>query len=66
MSPGLVRDEHVRNKQTKKKNQERKGGRKPREMAQWIKAFATKTDNLSSIPATHRVGGENRLLLVVL
>lgn len=34
-------------------------------MAQWVKALATKSDNLTTIPATH-VEGENQLLHGVL
>jgi hypothetical protein len=30
-------------------------------MAQQIKAFSTKPDNLSSLPRTHTVEGENQL-----
>lgn len=37
------------------------------EMAQWVKkAFAIKSPNLSVIPSTHVVEGENRLLQGVL
>jgi hypothetical protein len=35
-------------------------------MAQQIKVLAAKPDNLSSIPGTHNVEGENRLYKVVL
>ena len=52
------------NKQTKK--QRKKGRKEAQRDGSVDKGIATKTDNLSSIPATHRVGGENRLLLVVL
>ena len=37
-----------------------------REMARWIRALATKPDNLSSIPAAHLLEEENQLLQVVL
>jgi hypothetical protein len=36
------------------------------EMSQGVKVFATKLDNLSLIPRTHIMEGENRLLQVVL
>ena len=35
-------------------------------MAQWMRVLTTKPGNLSSIPRTHMVEGENRLLQVVL
>ena len=31
------------------------------EMAQWVEALLIKPDNLSSIPGTHLVEGENQL-----
>lgn len=37
---------------------EKSGG----EMAQWVKVFAKEPDNPSSIPRTHMMKGENRLL----
>ena len=37
-----------------------KQNKKPGEMAQWVKALATKSDNLSSIPSTHTVEEENQ------
>lgn len=36
------------------------------EMAQWVKAGTSKPGDLSSIPGTHMMGGENHLLLTVL
>lgn len=35
-------------------------------LARWVKAPAAKPDDLSFIPGTHMVGGENQLLKVVL
>lgn len=36
------------------------------EMAQWVKVLASKPVDLSSIPKTHAVEGENQLTKVVL
>lgn len=36
-----------------------------REIAQLIKAFVTKPDNLCLIPRTHKGGGENQLLKII-
>lgn len=36
------------------------------EMAQWVKVLASKPGDLSSIPKTHVMGGENQLTKVVL
>lgn len=36
------------------------------EMAQRIKAFAAKSEDLSLMPRAHRVEGENQFLLIVI
>ena len=36
------------------------------EMSQWVKVLAAEKDNLSSVPRTHVVEGENRFLQVFL
>lgn len=35
-------------------------------MAQWVEACTSKPEDLSSVPGTHMMGGENHLLLTVL